>query len=61
MQVKLMNKLPEELICLIYRHFYSRVVLNGSEFKTKLFKTQLKGLSFKQRRNMLAYYNHPTI
>ena len=56
-----MNKLPEELICLIYRHFYSRVVLNGSEFRAKLFKTQLRGLSFKQRRNMLAYFNHPTI
>ena len=61
MQEKLIYKLPEDLINLIYRHFYSRVIINGCEFRTKLFKTQLKSLSFKQRRNMLAYHNHPTI
>jgi hypothetical protein len=61
MDIKLINKLPEEIIFLIYKHFFSRVVLGGLEFQTKLFKTQLRGLSFKQRRNMLAYYNHPII
>jgi hypothetical protein len=61
MENKLMNQLPEEVINLIYRYYYTRIVLNGSEFKSKLFKTQLRSLSFKQRRNMLAYHNHPTI
>ena len=61
MKYKLMNQLPDELINLIYKNFFTRVVLNGSEFKTKLFKHELKKLSFKQQRDMLAYHNHPTI
>ncbi len=61
MQEELIQKLPEEIINQIYKHFFSRVIINGLEFNTKLFHTQLKQLSFKQRRNMLQYHNHPTI
>lgn len=57
----LINLLPDELINLIYRHFFTRVIINGTEFKSKLFKFQIKQLSFKQQRNMIAYHNHPTI
>lgn len=56
-----MNQLPEDLIQNIYKHFYSRVIINGCEFKNKLFFRQLKKLSFKQKRHMIAYHNHPTI
>lgn len=61
MNEQLLVQLPEEIINKIYKHFFSRVIINGLEFNTKLFQTQLKQLSFKQRRNMLQYHNHPTI
>jgi len=61
MEEKLIKQLPEEIITIIYRHYFTRVIINGTEFNNKLFKAQLKRLSFKQRRNVLAYHNHPTI
>ena len=62
MQPKLVNQLPEEIINDIYRKVFTRL-LNGSEFQNKMFSRQIRhlSLSLKQRRNILAYHNHPTI